>query len=75
VYHVGGDPISKYDLLKATAARLALDVNIVPVMRRRVDRTLDASRFFEAIGRRRPTLADSLAMLGPCGKCGALSRS
>jgi dTDP-4-dehydrorhamnose reductase len=81
VYHVGGDPISKYDLLKATAARLALDVNIVPVMRRRVDRTLDASRFFEAIARRRPTLADSLALLGPCGpfrpreRCGAPSRN
>jgi dTDP-4-dehydrorhamnose reductase len=76
VYHVGGDPMSKYDLLSAAAARLNPGVTVVPVTHGRVDRTLDASRFFEAIGRRQPTLADSLATLGPCGPvapCGALS--
>lgn len=79
LYHVGGDALSKYDLLTAAARQLHLDVTVVPVVRGRVDRTLDASRFFEAIGRGRPTLADSLATLGPAGqvgqvkKCGALS--
>ncbi|MBZ5559495.1 MAG: sugar nucleotide-binding protein [Acidobacteriia bacterium] len=81
VYHVGGDAITKYELLTAAARQLDLHVTVVPVMRGRVDRTLDASRFFAAIGRRRPTLADSLATLGsvrhpgPVGRCGTLSRS
>lgn len=78
VFHIGGDAMSKYELLTAAAERLDLDVTVVPVTHGRVDRTLDASRFFEAIGRRPPTLADSLAMLGPLGpheRCGALSKS
>ena len=72
VYHVGGEAFSKYDLLKAAAERLQIDVQVVPVSRGPVDRTLDSTRFFTAIGRRSPALADSLARLTPCG---ALSHS
>jgi dTDP-4-dehydrorhamnose reductase len=85
VYHVGGEATSKYDVLRAAAAQLRPDVTVVPVVHGRMDRTLDSSRFFTAIARRRPALADSLATLGPGGPpdgaagspgtCGALSKS
>lgn len=67
VYHVGGEAVTKYELLRETALRLGLPVRVVPVDRGRVDRALDSSRFFAAIGRRPPTLAESLATLVPCG--------
>lgn len=64
VYHVGGDPMSKYDLLHAAADRLRLEVQVAPVNRGpAIDRTLNASRFFAATGCPRPTLSDSLAAL------------
>jgi len=66
VWHVGGDPMNKYDLLVAVAQRLDLDIQIVPVRRGQVDRTLDSSRFFGAIGRRQPTLNESLQTLSAC---------
>ena len=70
VYHVGGEPISKYELVRSIAALLRPDLEVVPVERGAVDRTLDSSRFFSAIGRVRPSLADSLQNLGvgadPC---------
>lgn len=71
VYHVGGDPMSKFDLLTEAAAHLRLAVVVRPVMRGAVDRTLDSTRFFEAIGRRPPTLAQSIEALA---QNGALSR-
>lgn len=67
LYHVGGEPITKYELLKAAAERLQIDVRVIPVERGAVDRTLDSSRFFSAIHRRPPLLADSLESLVPCG--------
>lgn len=71
VYHVGGDPMSKCELLTAAAARLQLGLVVRPVARGPIDRTLDTSRFFAAVGRSRPTLADSIEALAPSG---ALSR-
>jgi dTDP-4-dehydrorhamnose reductase len=68
VYHVGGDPATKYELLRAAAARLQLDVEVVPATHGAVDRTLDSRAFFDAIGGRRPALADSLEALSPCGE-------
>jgi dTDP-4-dehydrorhamnose reductase len=44
VLHVGGPPVSKFDLLTAAARALAVDVRIRPVERGRVDRSLDSSR-------------------------------
>lgn len=69
VYHVGGDPITKFELLQRAAAHLELEVRVVPVARGRVDRTLDSSRFFAAIGRRRPSLHDSLETLTRRARC------
>lgn len=66
VYHVGGEPTTKYDVLAAAAARLRPDIRVVPVRRGSIDRTLDSSRFFAAIERRPPLLSDSLAAIGPC---------
>ena len=71
VYHVGGDPMSKCHLLTAAAACLRLDVVVQPVTGGRIDRTLDSTRFFAAIGRSRPTLAQSMESLALHG---ALSR-
>lgn len=67
VYHVGGESLSKYDLLTAAAARFDLPVRVVPVSRGGVDRTLDSRRFFSAMRRTPPTLNESLAALTPCG--------
>jgi len=72
VYHVGGDPVSKHELLCAAAARLQLDVEVAEATHVATDRTLDSSAFFTAIGARRPTLADSMEALLLCGE---LSRS
>ena len=72
VYHVGGEPVSKHELLAAIGQELHLDLRVVPVGSGKVDRTLNADRFFAALGRQRPTLAESVATLGSCG---VLSRS
>jgi dTDP-4-dehydrorhamnose reductase len=72
VYHVGGEALTKFDLLCAVSRRLDLNVTVRPVSRGAVDRTLDSARFFAAIGRTRPSVADSIEALTPCG---ALSRS
>lgn len=72
VYHVGGDPVTKYDLLCAASQRLQLNIAVRPVSRGAVDRTLNARKFFEAVGRRPPTVAESIEALTPCG---VLSRS
>jgi dTDP-4-dehydrorhamnose reductase len=75
VYHVGGEPTTKFELLKAIVDRLELDVKVVPVHRRPIDRTLNASRFFHAIGGRPPALAESVAHLAPCASCRELSHN
>ena len=66
VYHIGGDPVTKYELLSAAAARLRLGMTVRPAARGAVDRTLDSTRFFAAAGRRRPTLAESMEALTSC---------
>lgn len=66
VWHVGGDPVNKYELLAAVADHLGLDVEVKPVRHGAVDRTLESSRFFAAIGRPRPTVLESLETLHAC---------
>jgi len=66
LWHVGGDPVNKYELLVAVADHLGLDVKVTPVRNGAVDRTLSSARFFAAIGRRPPTLLDSLETLHAC---------
>lgn len=72
VYHVGGDPVTKYDLLCAVSQRLGLDITVRPASRRAIDRTLHSRMFFDAIGRPQPTVVDSIDALTSCG---VLSRS
>lgn len=76
LYHVGGEWVSKYDVLRATAAALRADLRVIPVVRAapgaagaggRIDRTLDSTRFFSAVGGVPPTLAQSVAALTSCG--------
>lgn len=66
LYHVGGEPMSKCELLAAAVDHFGLALSVVPVARGRVDRTLDSSRFFTALGRSRPTVADSIETLPLC---------
>jgi dTDP-4-dehydrorhamnose reductase len=72
MYHVGGGPVTKFDLLCSASRRLNLNVTVRPLRPGAVDRTLDTARFFAAIGRRPPTVEDSIEALMPCD---ALSRS
>lgn len=67
VYHVGGESVTKYQLLTEAATCFGLRVCIVPVRRGAVDRTLESRRFFAAIRRTPPTLAESLATFAPRG--------
>jgi dTDP-4-dehydrorhamnose reductase len=66
VYHVGGEATTKYDLLAAAVAQLRLDVRLTRVEHGHVDRRLDSSRFFEAVGDSCPVLSDMIATLGTC---------
>lgn len=50
VWHVGADPISKYDLLKLVASAYDRDIEILPVDAPVIDRSLDSSRFRDATG-------------------------
>ena len=50
VWHVGSDPVSKYDLLKLVASAYGRDLEIVPVDAPVIDRSLDSSRFRSATG-------------------------
>lgn len=67
VFHVGGEAMTKYELLCAVSRRLELDIAVRPASREAVDRTLDTRRFFDAIGRRRPTFTESIEALASCG--------
>lgn len=67
LYHVGGERITKYDLLCRIAERLRLDVVVRPATSVATDRSLNSGKFFAAIDRTPPTLADSLDALASCG--------
>jgi len=54
--HVGGSPISKYELLAAAAKAFRPDVQVHPVARGRVDRSLDTSRMSALLARKLPPL-------------------
>ncbi len=58
LYHVGGYTISKYDLLVMLARTLEVDVTVEPVDVPVLDRSLDSSRFWEAVQLPVPTLQD-----------------
>ena len=58
LFHLGGEPISKLLLLKRLREIAELKVDIHPVPLPRINRTLNSSRFWEAIGREMPRLDD-----------------
>jgi len=47
LYHVSGEPINKYDLLKKLKKALKLDIEIIPDDHVVVDRSLDGTKFRE----------------------------
>src|SRR5262249_54003478 len=64
LYHLGGDAISKHDLLAGLERRLKRNVQVVPDDRVRVDRSLDSARFRAAFGYAPPSweaMLDELA--------------
>lgn len=50
VYHVSGDPLAKYDLLRLANDAYRTDTEIIPSSDVKIDRTLDSSRFRAATG-------------------------
>lgn len=67
LYHVGGERVTKYALMCRIAERLRLDVVVRPATAVPTDRSLNSRKFFAAIERTPPTLADSLGALASCG--------
>lgn len=69
LYHVGGYPINKYDLLATLARELEVDVIIEPVDTPVLDRSLCSDRFWEAMQLPVPTLQNMVVdlkhLLGP----------
>ena len=64
LYHLSAAPISKFDLLTKLRERLSLPVEIVPVDKPKIDRSLDSTRFRKAFGYQPPTwdrMLDELA--------------
>ena len=54
LYHVASAPISKYDLLKITAATYNMDIEVIPDDTIVIDRSLNADRFGKATGYQPP---------------------
>jgi dTDP-4-dehydrorhamnose reductase len=63
VWHVAGDPISKFDLLGIVNERFGAAATIEPDEAVVCDRTLDASRFMNATGYRPPSWAEMVTEL------------
>jgi len=63
VWHVGGEPTSKFDLLAMVNDRFGLGIALEPDDSLVCDRTLDAGRFMNATGYRPPTWAAMVAEL------------
>lgn len=67
VFHVGADPISKYDLLRLVARAYGKPEELIPDDTLRIDRSLDSSRFRKLTGyqpRAWPELVDDMRRFG-----------
>lgn len=62
-WHIGAEPISKYDLLVMLRDRFGLDTEIVPDDSVEIDRSLDSSRLRSAIGWEPPGWPEMVAEL------------
>lgn len=63
LWHVGGDPIAKHELLELAREALDLEVEIVADDSVVIDRSLDSRRYREATGRRPSSWPEMLADL------------
>lgn len=61
IVHAGGEVVSKYELVRRIAAHRGLDVVVHPVPGPSVTRVLAGDRLWQALGRPRPSLDESLA--------------
>ena len=60
LWHVSGEPISKFDLLRMVNRVYGLDIEIVPDEIFSCDRTLDSARFQKCTGWRSPSWEDMI---------------
>ena len=63
VLHCGGEAVSKYELLLQLRNKLSLAIDIEACGEPVCDRTLDSTRFWQALGEETPTQSDMLAGL------------
>ena len=54
LYHLGGEPISKYDLLSMVSERFGLNIEIEPILLPVVNRSLNSSLAWKMIGQKIP---------------------
>lgn len=54
LYHLGVNKISKYDLLTQIASEYGKNIEIIPDIKFRIDRSLNSSRFYDATGYKPP---------------------
>lgn len=72
-WHVSANPISKYELLSLVCSALDKAIKIVPVEEPVIDRSLDSSRFRNAVGWRPPGWPELVdAMVRDWEQCGNL---
>lgn len=63
LYHVAAQPIAKFDLLQLIAKVYGKAINIVPEENFTIDRSLDATRFWQATGYMAPSWPDLIATM------------
>ena len=63
LWHVSGDPISKFDLLVALQGALGRPISVAPEGSVVIDRTMNSDRFQAALGYKPPTWNEMLAEL------------
>jgi dTDP-4-dehydrorhamnose reductase len=73
-WHLGAEPISKYDLLILLRDAYRLDLEVQPDDRVKVERTLDSSRFRAATGWAPPAWPEMVAALEGVSTAGPESR-
>lgn len=67
IYHLAGEPVSKYDLLKLVAEVYQKKIHIEPSAELIVDRSLDGSLFNRITGYKAPSWPDMLRQLSDLG--------
>lgn len=63
LYHVGAEPINKYELLRLVKQIYNKQINIVPVDDPKIDRSLNSLKFSEATGYKAPSWNDLIKLM------------